>query len=240
MSIKLRVMVPIVIILSVIAGCADKFTEVVEETEKNNSTLVQEDMGSRQESDTNGDGTGVESSLTEEQQDLLAEAESQNANESLKANELESREEVTAQEPVDKEKYIDVNEFAQFISYYFYQYHTGEIKAEIFFDKLHPHFDKNLQNMLPDSVEDQKQTFDILQDKFLEQLPSPIVEYNLTNVVNQSRAEEASMFRRYKMENGEYIYYQSIFVFMDDQWLLYDDGPAPPYEVESKTNLKFN
>lgn len=239
MSIKQRLIVPLSFTLLIATGCADKFTEVVEETEKDNQKFVQENDSEGHVGESTED-TVEDVSLTEEQKELISEAESQSAEESLKANALEAREEVTAQKPVDKERYTDVEEFAQFISYYFYQYHIGEIEAGIFFDKLHPFFDINLQNMLPESMADRKQTFEILQDKFLEQLPSPITGYALTNVINQERTEEASVFRRYTMENGEYIYYQSIFVYSDDQWLLYDDGPAPPYEVESKTNLNFN
>ncbi len=219
-----------------LAACNDKsvIEKRIEVTEKQNKEISDKQEEKVEETPPQ------DIKISDGQEDALKEMENKDsAEEALSKNELDKRIEMDKDIPTDKEKYTDLNEFGQYISYWFYQYHSKKIDGKTFYEKVSPHFSENFNGLLPSTPEEKIQTFEILQDLFSKQIKAPLNDYAITDVELRIRVNEAGMYRKYILTNQETIYYYSVFVKEGDRWLLFDDGPSPPYVIDPTIESKF-
>jgi len=206
-----------------------KVQEKIEENEEINKVIQEEfekdiDIEDMEPSDVE---------LSDEQKEALKGLKDNTATDALSHNELEVRTEQKVEPPIERTVYKDANELSSYISYLFYEYHTNQLKPEEFYKKLMPHVHEDFKELLPIEKEEQIITFEVLQEQFLVNLPSPIVDYKVTNVAIDKRYKEATFYRMYEMKNQVNIYYMTYIKQTEDgQWLMTDDRPAPPYKVE--------
>lgn len=219
-----------------LAACDDKsiIEKRIEETEEQNKKIVD-----KQEVNTE-DTKPEDITLSDAQLQTLEEMEHKDSAEvALSKNELDQRNEVNKNVPSEKDKFTDFNEFGQFVSYWFFQYHSKAIDGKTFYDKVSPHFSEDFNNLLPSSTEEKIEAFEILQDLFDKQIKSPLQDYAITEVELKTRVDEAGMYRKYTLKNQETIYYYSVFTKEGDRWLLFDDSPSPPYVIDPVIESKF-
>jgi len=229
------VVVGLVLVIIFTSGCLpSKFEKEIEKTEKENEKTKQETPMLDQE-----DAAPEDVKLSPEQIKNLEGVKETTPEEAILENNLENRMEVKIKVPVERSSYTDVNEFSHFVSHLFYMYHTKQVKPDIFHKKLSPHFHESFKELLPDSATDQIRTFEVLQEQFLIRLPSPINNYKITNIETNPRTSESNFYRMYELENKEKVFYMTVIKkSKDGQWLLVDDKPAPPYEIQ-KAQEKF-
>lgn len=214
-----------------------KIDEQIEKTKQENQVIKDSDTTDKKDKDSDkGDTTDTD--LSKDQKEILDKVEDVSPEEALEENQLPVRMEQKIQVPAYKDSFTSEQEFSQYVSSLFYLYHKGNLDAKSFYQKLSPHFHENFINMLPPEKEAQIETFELLQQAFIKQLSKPIVKYSLTDSQLRERTDEAGFFRKYELENGEFIYYQTILKQTDGRWLLYDDSPAPPYLIIPNHNFK--
>lgn len=204
-------------------GCMpNKIKETIEKTEIQNQELAK------------NEGENEDEVVTETQKQLLNELEEVTPEEANDQSVKDKRQERSIKKPLIKEKYADVDEFAEYISYQFYLYHTKSINGSDFYKAISPHFHNDFKTNLPDSPESQKETFEILQDKIVTQFKSEIEYVTTSDIEINPRSKEANFYRTYKFKNGEQIHYMTIVKEENNQWYLVDDSPAPSYTVINK------
>ncbi|MEK3977425.1 hypothetical protein [Psychrobacillus sp. FSL K6-1267] len=219
-----------------LSACSDSiFKERVSENETKNLKIEKDESEK-----SNDDSPPAEIHISDEQKEVITDSETiTSAEDAVKNSELSLRQELEIIEVPEKDAYTDVNEFSQYVNGLFFLYHSKQIDAETFYNKINPHFSKEFTEYLPKDKEEQIQVFNVLQKTFIKQLKSPIKEYQITNVEIGKRIEEASVYRKYIQANGELIYYESVFIKQDGKWLILDDSPAPPYVISSDIESKF-
>lgn len=238
--IKKTILILTISTLTLSACSPSLFEKKVEETEKENKKIQpsQEELEKLENPEKQAPN---EVEVTEKQKETLEQIEDkQTPEEAVKQNVLDNRAEIEKITPVEKDIYTDVEEFGQYVSYLFYQYHTSQITGKEFYEKLSPHFSANFNSLLPSGKQEQIETFEVLQSMFLQHLDAPIIDYQITNVEQRSRVEEAGMYRKYLTKNNEPIYYESVFIKEGEKWLLFDDSPSPPYVIDPQIESKFN
>lgn len=220
----------------ILFGCSDSvFEKRAKETEEKNKTL-QEAKEPEVE-----DLPAAEVDITEEQKEALEKAEiKESAEEAVESNELVERKELDVVSVPVKEEYTNVNEFSQYVNSLFYLYHSQKIDGKTFYQKISPYFSENFKSLLPKGEKEQIEMFEVLQKAFLSRLESEIVSYKITNTEIQPRVEEANVYRKYTQADGSVIYYESIYVKENNRWLLFDDGPTPPYITHEELEKKMN
>lgn len=217
-------------------GCSDSvFEKRAKETEEKNK-IIQEAKEPEVE-----DQPAAEVNISDAQKEALEKAEiKESAEEAVDSSELIERKELEVVSVPAKEEYTNVDEFSQYVNSLFYLYHSQKIDGKTFYQKMSPHFSENFKSLLPKGEKEQIEMFEVLQKAFLSRLKSEIVSYKITNIEIQSRVEEANVYRKYTQANGSVIYYESIYVKEDNRWLLFDDGPTPPYITNEELEKKMN
>jgi Na+-transporting methylmalonyl-CoA/oxaloacetate decarboxylase gamma subunit len=219
-----RIMILLFVITLFLSACMpSKFQEEIEETEKKNSEVKKE----KEKEEVTPENV----ELSKEQKEALDELEDKSNEEALFENDLDIRKELNIQVPEKRSSYENPEELSQYISYLFFAYHKGEMKPETFVDELLPHAHEEFLKLLPTNQKNQIETFTVLQETNLKALPSPIASYVITDIQYQERAGEAMFYRKYVLQNIEEIYYITTIKKEDNVWKLFDDSPAPPYEV---------
>lgn len=179
--------------------------------------------------------------MTKRQEELLKKAESQTAEEAVQHNALDKAVVLTHDVPKAKESYKDRNEFARYISYVLFQYHTLQIDGKSFYQKIKPFMHPQFEEMLPSTTERREQMFTTVQKLFAEHLNSPIINYEVTEVAYNDNTREGYFYRKYTLKEGNLIFYMtSIALSEDGEWLLLDDEPAVGYEIENTHVSSFN
>lgn len=219
---------------SLMAGCLpSKFEEKVEEAEQDK--IQKQEMKKETPPDIKEieEMEPSEVELSEEQLKTLEEGPQISPEEAVKNNQLEQQVEIEPSVPKEKESYTTAEEASQYISYLFYQYHTKQIDGKTFYSKLKPHMDQQFLSLLPEKEEYRVRTFEVLQEEFSKQLPSPIMSYKTTMVNTDERTKETTFYRMYEMKNKVRLYFITVMNPTDKgQWLITDDRPAPPYVVQ--------
>ncbi|MEK5071655.1 hypothetical protein [Sporosarcina sp. FSL K6-1508] len=206
-----------------------KIQEKIEETEKINVITKEESSELILPENT----VPEDIKISEEEKEVLDKLEKITPEKALAENNLEIRSELNIQLPKKRSIYKDENEFSQFISNLFFKYHTKQIVAADFYKEISPHFDEKFKSLLPESEKEQLRTFEILQEQFLIHLPSPIINYKITNIEIDARTKEGTFYRVYELQNKTKIYYMTfVKPSAEGQWLLLDDKPAPPYKIQ--------
>lgn len=220
----------------ILFGCSDSvFEKRAKETEEKNK-IIQE----TKEPDIE-EQPAAEVNISDEQKEALEKAEiKETAEEAVESSELPERKELEIVSIPAKEKFTNVDEFSQYVNSLFYQYHSKKIDGKTFYQKISPHFSENFRSLLPKGEKEQIETFEVLQKAFLARLESEIVSYKITNTEIQPRVEEANVYRKYTQADGNVFYYESIYVKEDNRWLLFDDGPTPPYITKEELEKKMN
>lgn len=208
---------------------SSKVQDRIEETEKAN----QENDEIKKEDISEIPPDEVE--LSKEQLEIIDNLETKDAEEAIEHNELEERTEEKKTMPADKAEFTDEKEFSQYVSRLFYLFMIEEIDGDTFYDKLSPHFHEDFKELLPDSEENQRQTFKTFQTEFTSQISRPIKDYKVTNVESDPRTRESTFYRVYILENGERLYYMTYMKPTEEgRWLLTNDKIAPPYTLPAE------
>lgn len=216
-----------------LSGClpdnvADEIEKVESENQKSQNATEEEDKKLSPENVL----------LTKEQLEILKEHENVSSEEAV--NELiEEEPSIKISVPKEKDAFDSEQEFAQYLSNLFFLYHTGQVEPELFYERVKPHLHENFLEMLPKEESDRKETFEILQLTFMQYLPAPIVSYELTEPAYLERVEEATFYRKYVTKDHDPIYYQTVIKKEDGHWQLFDDSPAPPYEINPTITSEF-
>lgn len=176
--------------------------------------------------------------LSKEQKKIIDESKTQSGEDALKNNELDTRKEISTNVPNAKEYYASPNEFSQYIGNIIYKYHSNQFNGSEYYTHLKNYISTSFNNQLPKRDSERIQMFEQLQSLFQEQIQSEIVSYQVTELVVNQRAKEASFYRKYTLKNGEMIYYETTIIKLCNKWLLLDDRPSAGYLVEN-TNKKL-
>lgn len=225
-------------------GCtSSKIQERIDEVEETNKQNTEQSskkdkIGKEGDTDNKHEDNSIEDDepveLSEEQKDALAKAQQNTTEEALFKNDLDIRKELKLDIPNEKNAFTDPNEFAQYVSYLFFAYHTGQMKAEDFYLKMKPHLHEGFIELLPNEEENRVLAFKSIQELFIKHLTSPIATYTITDLKFQERYGEAMFYRKYETKRNDRIYYVTTFKKEGDVWKLFDDNPAPPYIVETE------
>ncbi|MFD5853586.1 hypothetical protein ACFWGC_25980 [Cytobacillus pseudoceanisediminis] len=168
--------------------------------------------------------------ISKEQKDILENMD-KTTEEAVLENELNSKKEIPIIVPKNKSEFKDPDEFSQYISSIFFSFYKGDLSPEDLLDHLIRNGHPDYLAQLPKERKNQIATLEFLQQKYTEQLKSPIVSYAITDLQYQQRAGEAVFYRKYILENQKEIYSISILKKKGDTWLLFDDGPSAPYVI---------
>lgn len=206
-----------------------KIQEKIEETEEENTKVDKKDK--HQDEEITIDNV----KLSDEQLKIL-ENQKNDPKEAVFENDLDLRKELAIKIPNKQKSFDNPEEFSQYISYLFFAYHSGKMKPEEFTQEILPYAHKSFLDMLPESKENQIETFKQIQKLYLGQLRSPIESYIITDIEHQERVGEAVFYRKYTQKNGEVLYSITVIKKEDNSWKLIDDSPAPPYTVEPFMN----
>lgn len=169
---------------------------------------------------------------TEEQQSLLDEQEvisPEEAVNNMKPN--EGVEEIPNATFTPKSSFADITEFSQYISELFYKYHSKEMDSEQFLELLRPHLHSNFIEQMPSDSEAQIEMFKTLQELFSDSVNSNLTSFTVTSTTESNNHNEVVFYRKYSLENGGTIFYESTAMFENDKWLLMDDVPTVEYNV---------
>lgn len=228
---KRLVVIPLCTML--LAGCLpDKIEEEIEQVETEN----QKNQKVEEQNEENLAPENVE--LSEEQKEALEETEEITSEEAV--NELvDQQESIDVKMPAAKDAFATEQEFSQYVANLFFLYHTEDLKADAFYERIRPHLHDNFLGMLPAEESARLEAFEMLQHTFNQYLSSPIESYELTETVLLERLDEATFYRKYLTEDKEPIYYQTVIRKVNDQWLLFDDSPSPPYEIDPSITNSF-
>ncbi|WP_028393944.1 hypothetical protein [Bacillus cihuensis] len=223
-ELMIRKAAPSVLALILLTGCSSSVFEAkIKETEIKNQKVIEEKSHNQVETPSNNE------SISDKQKEVLEKLDENTKEDALFKNDLDLRRELNIKVPEHKEGYKDPNEFSQYISYLFFAYHSGKMSAEEFTNLIIPQSHENFINMLPREKGNQIESFSVLQAQFKKVIAAPIKNYSLTELEKQDRFQEASFYRKYELENGEFIYYITVIKEKNGIWKLYDDSPAPPY-----------
>lgn len=229
---KALITIPICFLLVTSACLPKNVQEEIDKTESENK--ANQEVTEQEAAEQSPENVSV----SPEQKKALTETEDITSEEAV--NELvDPQEAIELQIPEEKSAFTSEQEFSQYIASLFFLYHTGELDAELFYERLRPHLHENFLSMLPEAEADQIETFKILQQTFLQHLPAAITKYELTDTVLLERLGEATFYRKYITEAQEPIYYQTVMREVEGQWLLFDDSPAPPYEIDPHMTESF-
>jgi hypothetical protein len=222
------------VLITTTACLPSKVQKEIENTEKKNESLKKEQVHEDMEEVAPED---VE--LSENQQEILIELNKVSPEDALKENILEERVELEKNVPNKQEKFNNETKFSQYVSNYFYQFHSKKINADMFFDALSPYFHESFKEMLPPDEAHQRRTFEVLQEQFQIHLPSPIQDYWITNVKLDPRSKEGTFYRVYELRNKQLVHYLT-YIRPDEEgyWFITDDRPAPPYTINEALEQK--
>lgn len=144
---------------------------------------------------------------------------------------IEEQKEIDIKLPEEKSKFTSEHDLSQYMANLFFLFHKGDLSGEKFYELAKPHLHENFLAMLPETEADRIETFEILQYTFLQYLPAPIESYEITEATRNIRGDEGESIRKYITDDYQFIYYKLTMNEVDGQWLITDDGPAPPYEI---------
>lgn len=179
--------------------------------------------------------------ISEEQKAVLDDHSDHNhVSKEAAVNELiEEQKSIEIQLPEEKSKFSSEEELSQYMSNLFFLFHKGDLSGEKFYERARPHLHEDFLSMLPSEEPDRMETFEILQYTFLQYLPAPIESYEITAATTNIRGDEGESFRKYITDDYQFIYYVLAMKKVDDQWLVTDDSPAPPYEIDPVKESTF-
>lgn len=198
--------------------------EEVEKTEKKNKETQEQ----QQKDNPVAEGDEMPE-LSKEQQEVLDQLEG-DVNTALEKVEKDKEKNIKIVVPAEKDKFTEPVELAQYISAKFYDFHVGKLTPEEFYEVTYKHYHKDFSGELPKNRDNILATFSEIQKVYKTQLNARIESYNLTEVhVDQRLKNEATFYRRYNMSDDKPMYFKTVLKLKDDQWLLVDDSPSPPY-----------
>lgn len=221
--------------LAATSACVpSKIQKEIESTEKKNEEIKEE-----RKYDNVEEIPPEEIELSPEQQEVLDELTEITPQEALNHNILEERTESEGKAPRKKDIYTNETEFSQYISFYFYQFHSNKIDADEFYDAVSPYFHNDFIDKLPVDEDARRRTFEILQEQFQIHLPSVIESYWITNVDLDPRSKEGTFYRVYELKNKQLVHYVTyIRPSAEGGWLITDDRPGPPYKIKEAIENK--
>lgn len=213
------------------AGCVpDKVQEEIEKTEKENA---EKQAGKEDEEVVPED---VE--ISEEQKEELENHEHVSEEEAV-AELVEEQESIKIDLPKKKDEFTSHQELSQYVSNLFFLYHKGDLNTNDFYEMLRPNLHNDFLELLPKSEADRKETFEVLQYTFLQYLTAPIESYELTEATTNIRGDEGESYRKYITDDSQFIFYVLRMKKEGDHWLVTDDSPAPPYEIDPSIEKSF-
>lgn len=241
----------LLIAIPLLNGCVENYfpeSEMNEDNEKvNQESTNQQTTQDKKSSDTitasDNDEDNLESEelLSKEQKALIEDLEDkvspEQAVKNIGKDTGEGSLEVIKQEKVtltSKDKITELNEFNTFIAELFYQYHSKQINSEKFLNLIEPHLDESFIDQLPKDHKARIEMFDTLQSLFVDGLSSDITNYIVTTSQNLTSENEAKFYRKYTLEDGSQIYYETTARRLKGNWLLVDDVPTTAFEIEEK------
>ena len=225
--------VPICSSLIFASGCLP--SNVKEEIEK----VEEENIQQEEQNSSNDENTAPENvEVSDEQKEVLEEQDNVSKEEAI--NELvEEQKEIEIKLPKEKSKFTSEQELSQYMANLFFLFHKGDLSGEKFYELAKPHFHEDFLSMMPKEEADRIETFEILQYTFLQYLPAPIESYEITEATTNIRGDEGESIRKYITDDYQFIYYVLAMKNVDGQWLVTDDSPAPPYEINPLTEKSF-
>lgn len=225
--------VPICSSLLFASGCLP--SNVKEEIEK----VEEENIEKQDQSTKNAEDTAPEDvEISEEQKEVIADQDEVSKEEAV--NELiEEQQAIEINLPKEKNEFTSEHELSQYMANLFFLFHKGDLSGEKFYARAKPHFHEDFLTMLPEEEADRIETFEILQYTFLQYLPAPIESYEITEATTNIRGDEGGSIRKYVTDDSQLIYYVMAMKKVDGRWLVTDDSPAPPYEIDPATENTF-
>lgn len=222
---KSLIYIPLFSSLLLLNGCMPKrFQDQVDRAKEEEAQMVAEKQIAERAAEPE------DTVITEEQKEVLEEGDQISTEEAL--NELiEQKESIEIEIPKIKESFTSEQELGQYVSNIFFQYHTGSLNSDEFYDLIQPNLHAEFIELMPTSEEDRREMFQILQTVFLSTVNNQISDYELTETKVDPRLKEAILYRKYNVEYDNPIYYETRLKEVDGVWLIADDGPAPPYEI---------
>lgn len=225
--------VPICSSLLFTSGCLP--SNVKDEIEK----VEQENIKKEEESSVIEEDTDPEDvEISEEQKEAIADQDKVSKEEAV--NELiEEQKAIEINLPEEKSKFTSEQELSQYMANLFFLFHKGDLSGEKFYALAKPHLHEDFLSLLPKEEADRVETFEILQYTFLQYLPAPIESYEITEATTNIRGDEGESTRKYITDDYQFIYYVLAMKNVDGQWLVTDDSPAAPYEINPTTESSF-
>lgn len=133
---------------------------------------------------------------------------------------------------IEKEFYEDPNEFSKKVAKVLYEFTTGEMSSEGYYEFLKANASNSyIEQYLPEKKEGLLFVKNV-QSLLIQKTPELEDKYILTQVSINRTKTEGHFYRELTTVKGEKMYYISTIVKEDGVWKYQDDSPSPPFEKE--------
>lgn len=228
---KNLIVIPLCSALLFTSGCLpDNVQNDIEKAEKENQQ--------KEETQSDLETAPEDVEISDEQKEVLDEQKEVSQEEAVQQL-IEEQKSIKIDLPKAKDSFKSEQDLSQYLSNLFFLYHKGDLSADVFYERIKPHLHEEFIALLPESEADQKETFEVLQYTFMQYLAAPMESYELTSATLSSRSDEATSYRKYNTKDSDPIYYQMVMKKEGNRWLLFDDSPAPPYEIDPTITHSF-
>lgn len=208
-----------------LAGC-DMDNTINKQLEKN------EPLETKQQNDE----VEKEETLTDNQQEVLENMETQTANDALKENEKELLIEAEKFNVKNEKEFQDLDKFTAYIQEKYFAFHSDKISADEFYHSIDTHLSNEMLQNLPNDEEMKIKTFNELQNLTKNYIKSDVETYQYTIPKYNTQYEYAYSIRKYKLKNDKLLYYKLEMLKEDGKWKIIDDKQTNEY---IKTNEEF-
>lgn len=221
-------------------GCIENYAK--SDTSDKSEKVTIEEKGQKEATkndDVNAESSGVpkDDLISEEQKVLIENMEEITPEEALK-NIKTNEKEVTILDGQNgslssKDKFTDLEDFSRYIAELFFQYHAGKISGGEFLKFAEPHLSDSFIEQLPKERAARIDMFDTLQLLFKDALSSPMKDYIVTSANELQTNNTVHFYRKYTLENGTSINYETIAQQVKGQWVLVDDVPITEERINA-------